>query len=417
MSPTLKRVLLSAALLVVAAVIGFGIYYLFYKKTPLGQFFAPAPSPAAPTEVVAPLPTAGVRVPAVPGAAVSPGAPAQPAVTALPPAPQPAYTPRSPLTKIVAEATAFQSLNPTANAMRYHNPADGKFYRVLTDGSIQPLSAQVFYNVRNVTWASRQNKAIIEYPDNSKILYDFDRQKQTASLPKHWQEFSFSPEGSQIAAKSIGLSPENRWLITFSDDATETKLIEPMGKNADKVQVSWSPNRQVVAFSQTGEPLGFDRRDILLIGLHHENFKSLTVEGRDFTPQWSPSGQRLLYSVYSMRTNLKPELWLTTTANDKIDDNRQMLKINTWADKCAFADDNVLFCAVPRSLPEGAGISRGVADNIPDDLYKIDLQSGLKIPIPLGADEHTFRAISCDSAAGKIFFTDINQSGIFEVKI
>jgi Tol biopolymer transport system component len=213
----------------------------------------------------------------------------------------------------------------------------------------------------------------------------------------------------------VGLSPENRWVIVTKDDGTGTKLIEPIGNNVDKVSVNWSPSRQTVAFAQTGEPLGLDRREIILLGTQGENLKSLVVEGLDFVPQWSPTGQKLLYSVDSSRSDFKPELWIANSYGDAIGSDRQLLKINTWANKCTFGDDNTLFCAVPRDLPQGAGITPEI-NNSSDDLYKIDLKTGTKIPISTG-ENFQVSSLSYDKNTNKIIFTKLSGPGVFEVKL
>jgi len=267
MNSTLKRILLILGLTIVTALIGFGLYLAFKKaQVPLAP---PSTGPAAPGGQ---LPTAGGRP--------APGAEGQPtpagglptAAVTTPGVAAPGYYRPEPITKITTDQTLYASMNEGGN-LRYNNAADGKFYTV-KDGVATPLSDQVFYNVKNVTWAKNKDKAVIEYPDSSKIVYNFETKKQI-SLPKHWEDFSFSNDGNEIAAKSIGLAPENRWLVTTQDDGTGTKLIEPLGDNADKVIVDWSPSRQTVAFSNTGYPLGADRREMLLIGLNHENFKSI----------------------------------------------------------------------------------------------------------------------------------------------
>jgi Tol biopolymer transport system component len=189
-----------------------------------------------------------------------------------------------------------------------------------------------------------------------------------------------------------------------------------MGEFGDRVTVDWSPSRQTVAFSQTGEPLGADRREILLLGVNGENLKSIVVEGLNFSPNWSPSGKKLLYSVDSARSDFKPELWLTNAYGDDINSNRQSLKINTWANKCSFGDDDVLFCAVPRDLPAGSGITPEIAANYPDDLYKIDLKTNTKSPVTLGED-FRIQNISYDKVHNKVFFTDSSRNGVFEVKL
>lgn len=411
MNPALKRIFLALALVIVATLIGFGLYTLFKKATGV-----PTPTEITP-EQAGQLPGAGERIITTTAEKVTDLELPRGVQTSPLPIPQVVpggYYQAPPVIKITSDIVNYANFNQTGNA-RYYNSTDGKFYHLTSDGQIRTLSDQTFYNVSNATWANKNDKAVLEYPDGSKIIYDFEKQKQT-TLPKHWQEFSFSPDSSQIAAKSIGLSPENRWLVTINDDGSGTTLVEPMGNNADKVQINWSPSHQTVAFSQTGAPLGGERREVLFVGLNGENFKSTVVEGLGFEPQWSPTGQKLLYSVYSARSDFKPELWIVDSYGDSIGNNRQMLKLNTWADKCTFAGDTTLFCAVPRDLPQGAGILPEVAVNNLDDMYKIDLKTGLKTNISLGGD-YTIKNINYDSSKNKVLFTDVAQNGIFEIKL
>ncbi len=408
MNPALKRILLIIALLVTAALIGFGLYYLFKKSTS----YQVAPVAVTP-EQAGQLPGAGERVTTTTAENVTETQLNRGVETTPPPIPQVTpggYFQSSLVNQITKENVNYPGFSQSGN-MRYYNNSDGRFYRLADDGQLKSLSEQTFYNVNKVTWADKNDKAVLEYPDGSKTIYDFEKQKQT-TLPKHWEEFSFSPDGAQIAAKSIGLSPENRWLVTVNDDGSGTQLVEPMGNNANKVQINWSPSRQTVAFSQTGEALGGERREVLFVGLHGENFKSTVVEGLGFQPQWSPTGQKLLYSVYSTRSDFKPELWIVDSYGDSIGDNRQMLKLNTWAEKCTFAGDTTLYCAVPRDLPQGAGILPEVAATNKDDMYKIDLKTGLKTNISLGSD-YTIKSINYDQVKNKVFFTDATQSGVF----
>lgn len=409
MSPTLKKALLSLLLLVVAILIGFGLYYAFNKiRTTGGPTTTPNNTGSGGT-----LPGSGTRTSTTggtgSGGTTGPGRLPGSQTNVLPE--QGTYKPDV-VTKITDDSASYSSLG-TNGQFRYQSTSDGKFYRLNTDGSVTALSDQVFYNVNKVTWAPNKNTAVLEYPDSSKIIYNFDTQKQV-SVPKHWQEFSFAPDGAQIAAKSIGLSPENRFLITVNDDGTGTRLIEPMGENGSKVTVAWSPSRQTVALSQTGEPLGLDRREVLFVGLNGENFKSTVVEGLDFMPAWSPTGKQLLYSIDSARQGFRPELWVVDAYGETIGGNRRSLQINTWANKCTFADDNTLYCAVPRSLPEGAGMAPEIAAGIPDDVYKIDLKTGVRSSIPVDK-EYQITNLSYNTKDNALYFTDANQNGIFKI--
>jgi len=412
MSDTTKRILLIIGLLLITVLLGLGLYYFFRKALP--GVVAPRSGVQVATTVPAEFVPSGMRVVTTTG----PGG--EIITTTLPiagtiPTVGPSYYQAEAVSKLVDQSVSYPSINNKNGEMRFYNESDGKYYHVKSDGSMEKLSDKVFYNVSQTTWANNSDKAVLEFPDQSKIIYNFEKDKQY-TLPKHWEEFSFSPDDDKIAAKSIGYSPENRWLVTVNDDGTGTNLIEPMGDNADKVTIDWSPNRQVVAFSKTSDnTLGTYRKEILLVGLNGENFKAITVEGLGFDSKWSSTGQKLLYNVYSPNSDYKPELWIVNSAGDSIGSGRQLLKINTWAEKCAFADDNTVYCAEPRSLPQGAGISPAIAQGTPDDLYKIDLKTGLKTPINLGAD-YSVKNIYYDQAGNKIIFSDYNQTGLFEVK-
>ena len=319
------------------------------------------------------------------------------------------------LTQITSDYAINVSLNTAQGLMRYYNGYDGKFYKVDKDGNITAMSDKIFYNVENVTWANTADKAVLEYPDGSNTILDFNNEKQT-TLPKHWEEFTFSPQADKVGAKSIGLASENRWLVTVNSDGTGTQLIEPMGNNADKVIVDWSPSGQTVAFSKTGDTVAADRQEILFVGLNGENFKSAVVEGYDFRPNWSQDGNKVLYSVYNSRNENKPELWIVNSYGDEIGSSRTLLNINTWADKCAFGEKDVIYCAVPQTLPEGAGMAPEIADNTYDDVYRINLKTGFKNKIDM-EDSHTVSDISYDKINKKIFFTSSQNNGIFELDL
>ncbi len=277
---------------------------------------------------------------------------------------------------VMPDKTVGAYLSADGISTVYYNPDNGKFFRVDVNGNKTLLSDQTFYNVKNVNWAPTADKAIIEYPDDFKIMYDFRTQKQH-TLPKNWSEFSWNPTGSQIAFKVNSQYPENRWLAVANPDGTEAKPIEHMGDNADKVTVAWSPNNQVIAFSKTGEPRAAFESNMLLIGLHGEMWKSFVVDGLGFEPKWSPIGDRITYSVWSPETGYRPKLYLVEAQGDRIGINKIDTGIYTWAHKCSFnSTGSTLYCAVPRNLAEGAGAFPELAGYTQDDFYKIDVATG-----------------------------------------
>ncbi|OGY53016.1 MAG: hypothetical protein A3A02_02420 [Candidatus Buchananbacteria bacterium RIFCSPLOWO2_01_FULL_39_33] len=296
----------------------------------------------------------------------------------------------------------------------YYNPSDGKFYRLLASGAIEVISDEVFNNVSQVTWSQNRDQAILEYPDGSNIVYNFKTGKQL-TLPKHWYDFSFSPTDQQIAFKSNALDPENRFLAVAKIDGSQSKVLERIDDQGDKFDVNWSPNNQMVAtFTQIKD---LSRSEIYFVGLNNENFKLMMVEGRDFRGQWSPTGDKLLHSVYSSRSDYKPELWIADAQSDSIGNNRKSLGLATWADKCAFSSNSKVYCAVPTTLPFGAGLNDSSAQNIADQIYKVDLNTGAKTLVAVPEGNHTIGEIIVNEDLNYLLFTDKNNNRAYRINL
>jgi len=405
-----KRLIYAGIFILVCVGLGYLLYRVFFAKEKIS--LKPKQEPTTMPTATLPSAKEGVQPSVVPTKPAQ--LPTAPAIKKPTVKPTPAKIPSYPITQL-AETRVSGIKTDKTGMPRFYSQIDGKFYRVDKNGQVQEMSDKVFYNVQKVTWSPANNESIIEYPDGSNIYYDFDTKKQV-SLPKHWEEFSFSSTGDKIASKSMGLSPENRWLITSDPQGKSISLIEPMGEYAGQVAVDWSPNKQIVATSRTGEPLGADREEVLFVGLNKENFKSTIVEGRGFESQWSPDGKKILYSVYSERSNFKPELWVVNAEGDSIGTGRKMLNLNTWSTKCAFASGRFIYCAVPTTLQTGAAFAPALADSTPDMIYKIDTETGLKTELKI-EEEHTIGNIYIGGNGKQLFFTDKNQSGLFSLPI
>ncbi len=306
------------------------------------------------------------------------------------------------------------TLSANGNDLQYYNKQDGKFYRLTKDGQASLLSDTVFHEVEKITWSPDKNKAILEYPDQAKIIYDF-KNNQQISLPKHWEDFGFSPDGSKIVLKSMANDPDNRWLAIINNDGTSAQRIAALGDKDDTVYPSWSPNNQTVAMYTEG--VSYDQQKVYFVGLNNENFKSLTIEGRGFEPKWTPKGDRLLYSVYSSSSDLKPELWIANAQGENIGAGRNKLDVQTWADKCVFSGATEIYCAVPESLEEGAGLFPDLAKSTKDNLYKIDTQTGLKKLIAIPDGDFTMSDLIVSDNGYYLYFTDANTGRINKIKL
>ncbi|MEK7167272.1 MAG: hypothetical protein AAB732_02580 [Patescibacteria group bacterium] len=412
MAFSIRKILFIILFIVIIIFFGFLIYFSFLKK--------PAPSVIPPEKVEIPttgLPKIGegilkkiIEIDSETGLPITktikeitPVTPEAPITYKVSPI---ATGAKTQITSLPIENAQEITLNSDGSNLLYYQKDTGKFYKISPDGKIKTLLTEDFYpEAEKIYWSSTKNKAILSFPDNSKILYDFNQKKQY-SLPKYWDEFSFSSQGESIAFKTTNDNPDKRWLSIANPDGTGFKAIEPMGENDHKVEINWSPNQQVLALY--AESIGIDKQEVYFIGQQGENFKSMIVEGQDFKSKWSPKGDKLLYSVYNSAANNNPTLWAVDAQGDNIGQNRVSIGLQTWADKCIFSSNNeTAYCAVPRNLPSGSGFYPELADKSPNDFYKINVQTGQNylLATPSGAN-YVVDQVVLSGDEKYLYFTD-----------
>lgn len=397
-----KRILTILLFLGSVFVMGLVMYMLFFGEAPTTQ---PPTTQPTPDE----QPTGGLTPAeqAVPGA----GETSTTEGGALPQAASVADGGVTQTTALTTGPVQNTTLSADGKSVNFYNNDDGHFYTISKDGTIVKLSKETFPDVQTVAWNKSSEKAVLTFPDSSKIIYDFENQSQV-TLPSHWDDVSFSPSSNQIIAKSLALDPNNRWLVTANDNGSNVIPIQALGDNADKVLVDWSPNDQVVGFADTAAILGiesasgFDTQTIFPIGKNAENFKGLVIEGFGFQPSWSPSGKTLLYSVYGDYSLGKPLLWLVDGTAASMGNNRHSLGLNTWANKCTWNSDTQIYCAVPQNLPENAGLQPSLYSGLPDTLYKMDLTNNRVSVVAIPENDTTMLNLSVSKDESLLYYTD-----------
>lgn len=419
MSDRAKRILLAIILVFVVIGLGFAIYAVFLRPS------VPTPPTTGGTGVTptSTLPTTGqgtgLPISGLPGT-LPPGAVVTPPTIPQPPAGT--ATTVSPVAnggvtgiKRLTDTPGYGiTLDSDGNGLIFYDRASGKFYRINPDGSSSPISDEKFTEASNAVWAPNRQKAVIEFPDGANIVYDFAAQKKV-TLPKHWADFDFAPNSDQLVFKSLTEDPENRWLAVSKADGSQATKIEHLGDKDATVFPDWSPNNQMVA--SFIKPVNSGQQELYFIGLNDENFKSTIVEGRGFVGKWTPQGNRLLYSVYKPSNEYRPELWIVDAQGQNIGNNRRALNIETWADKCEFANTTTLYCAVPRTLRAGAGLFRNDLDAEPTDIYKIDLNTGFKSLVAIPAEDHNIQQIQISADQQYLYFTSRNDGRVYQIRL
>ncbi len=268
----------------------------------------------------------------------------------------------------------------------YYDPVTGKFYQISPDGTTRSLlSPDAYPAAEKVTWSPQKDKAILEFPDASKILYDV-RNKRQYTLAPEMEDIVFSPSGDKLTFKFIGSDSDDRMLVVSNFDGSNATTVTPLADKASQFDVNWSPAGNVVALFTTSTSA--DRQTVVPVGILGENFRSFDPPGRGFESSYSPDGQHLLFSVFTKETGYNPTLYIAdgtanTMGNDMID-----LDVQTWPEKCTFGTGTSLYCAVPQYLEQGTGLFTDLAKDVPDDIYRIDLATGRKERIARPVDSN-----------------------------
>jgi hypothetical protein len=110
-------------------------------------------------------------------------------------------------------------------------------------------------------------------------------------------------------------------------------------------------------------------------------------------------------------------LWLVAAEGENIGNGRKSLGIETWADKCVFANNVELYCGVPNNLPEGSGWLPDLAATTNDTLYKINTITGVKkvIAVPDGEYNITEPIVSDDQRY--LYFTNKETGFLHKINL
>ncbi|MFA6130955.1 MAG: hypothetical protein WC730_01695 [Patescibacteria group bacterium] len=341
----------------VTCLIAFGLWYLMFNNIPS---IIETPEEEIPTETGT-----------LPGSETTEGHATEP--TDTPDEETPGTLPEGQV--VPAQLTSSEIISPTltgSDTIAFYNPTDGLFYTIDKAGNIVKLSSDIFPKASTVVFNENADAAVVEFPDGTNVVYDFITQSQT-TLPAHWREFTFSSDGENLVAKSIGSVSGNDQLVITSTDGSQAESIGALGNNEAKITTTWSPNNQIVAFSATGGvQMALGRQEIYLIDTNGEVADSLVVDGSNFEAIWAPSGKAILYSVANSSDDYRPVLWYSLSDGSK----RAALDLPTWAEKCTFQNEVTAYCAVPRSAPIQSGNDHRLITAY-DDVYVLNLSTGL----------------------------------------
>jgi Tol biopolymer transport system component len=402
-----KKIILIATFIIACLSIGFLMYLMFFRTLPPPATETPVAT--GPGSGVFPEPQTGTDFQSLGGGTQTGGTPIP-----LPPEYQAAKTG---VETVEANSTLGLTLGTGGTDAAFYDAIEEKFFRISSvDGEKTPLSNEKFYQVQDVIWNNNSDAAILSYPDGLKVYYDFATGKK-ATLPREVTDPVFSSDGQQISFKYETSNADGNYLAVSKPDGTEGQLIEPLGNEGSKMQTSFAPDKSVVAFYE--RPASLNSSEILFVGQAGENYRSLNITGTHFKAIWSPSGKKILYHTVLAENGFKPNLWLAGGPNGLAGSIN--IDLATWVDKCLFVSDAEVYCAVPESLPDGAGLYPDEVATMERDLiYRLDLGTGEKKLVAYPFDGETpgfykINKIALSSDGRTLFFSDEYSNKIYKM--
>lgn len=394
MSDRLKVILRVVLFLAFTALVVYGLYFLFFRHPP-------SVTPSTPsTETMGALPGSAAAGERGTGGETG-GTTGQPGVLQ----PSAVASGGRTLTTLLTTAAISSPTVTSTGGVAYYNPKDGRFYTIDANGNATALSTVQFPQAQSVVFDAHAAEAVIEFPDGSNVIYNFAQATQV-TLPKHWESFSFSADGTEVASKSIGNDASSRTLVIATADGTQARVVANLGANADKVDVNVSPTNAIVAFSRTGDiQSSFGRQEIYLIDGQGNAVGNLIVDGPNFSAIWSPDGSHILYSVADSSNSYEPTLWYADSRGDRKGDPRKKLTVATSVDKCTFANAQTILCAVPRTQTAGSGTDSHLSTS-PDDLYSLSITNGTSSLLASPAADTRMFNLRVSTDGSRLYFTD-----------
>ncbi len=393
-----QMVMKLALLFGVTGLIALSMYFLFFRAKP--DITPPVVDNGSPTTDIGGLPSSGTG--GSTGGGVTP--PTGGTGNGQLPSSPVANGGRTDIITLTTSAVTEPTLMGNG-AIAYYDEADGKFYSINKNGGVVLLADTKFPEAENITFSSTATEALVEFPDGSNVIYDFSQGEQV-TLPPHWEDFSFSENGDEVASKSITTDPSARALVVTSADGSTTKVVAPLGANDDQVSVNWSPDGSILGFSRTGSNgSAFGQNEIFLIGADGEAAGILLVNGTNFNAIWSPNSSNLLYSVADAGADYKATLWYADKDGDRKTAARKSIPLQTLAEKCTFASDSVAYCAVPTVMPTGGGTSPSLI-TANDNIYRVDLPTGRVSLLAIPSVNTKMFNLEVSAAGDLLYFTD-----------
>lgn len=308
--------------------------------------------------------------------------------------------------------------------IKYYSPANSQLYQSNLDGSIPAkISDLVLSNFLKIIWSPDKTKFIYSSEQNDQIkkyLYEI-ASGQAKPLNENIQNIAWSPDSSKIAYYYYNSQSQENNISTADPDGANWKNI--FKTKIKELIIEWPSQDKI---SLRTRPSGLAQTVLYLLEPQTGRLTKILDEIYGFTVNWSPKGDKFIYSSTNERGN-RLKLNLFDLASQKT----KTIGLSTIPEKCVWSQDNqTIFCAIPHNESGYDELPCPADKTLPDDWYKgsfttsddffkINLQTNEKNLLLRADQKYDFdaEALSLTPAENLLFFLNKKDNLLYSLEI
>lgn len=245
------------------------------------------------------------------------------------------------------------SYNNSQNSLLFYDYSGQLWQLKEGAGAPEVVDQSAVENTADIIWSPNLTNIVKSGASETAARYIFTdfTKKSTSNLRSGIKSVVFSPDAKSIVY-NVAENQTNSLLTSAPDGKSQRILISNF--RLRDIILSWPKANQI---GITSKPSGLLAGAAWVLDTRTLSFSKIMDSFFGLETLWSPDGNTVAYSFVDQNAS-NPEIKVNKNGNIK-----EIDAVSTLIGKCAWANDSVnLYCAVPKSWPEGMVL--------PDDFYK-----------------------------------------------
>lgn len=325
----------------------------------------------------------------------------------------PAEIKKGALSVLVGEPVIGATLSREKDSVLYMLRENGNLYRINFDGQEKNrISNTTIIGVYQVRWSPDKSKIFITYENNDRIknlVFDLASIPSASSiLPSNISSASWSPD-----SKTLRLLEKRSHDVGFITTSATGKNIKHQFTIPLADLVILPSNGASIFFTEA--PSGLVQGPLFQLNSVNGSFKEI-LNGFGLGAIISQDENWALISATNEKGSLLPLTRVTIKNNSKI----IIPNILTLAEKCAFANNETIFCGIPQTIPKKSimpdSYYKGDA-SLTDHLVKINTQTLETTSYEDVVSGFDMQDIFTDERGENVFFRDAKTDFLYRFSL